>query len=253
MHTAPEHSLERLRPLSGELSVRTARDLYLDENGFTLATYDAKWTEAQIFGITFKISNTDRHRNAIQLHDLHHAATGYGTDIIGEVEVSAWECRSGVRHLGLYVASIVVGLTLFGLLIAPLRTLRAWSSGAHHRSLFHLGLGYEEIMEMPLGTLRKRLALPLTGLHRGMRMLRSGAPESHTIHDDQSEAPSSAIVLLVEVALLLGGLATYLLLSEPASGRDSGYAVVVAIHLAILSVGCAGVSVRLAARRRSGP
>ena len=51
-----------------------------------------------------------------------------GTDVFGEIEVSAWECRGGLRGLGLFVRGIVVGFTLLGLLIAPLRTWRAFDA-----------------------------------------------------------------------------------------------------------------------------
>jgi hypothetical protein len=252
MPSGPKLPETRLRPLPADLSVRAARDAYLEENGFSVETYDARWTDATLLGMKFKIPNTARHRSAIMLHDLHHAATGYGTDLFGEVEVSAWECRRGVRPLGLYVASIVVGLALFGVLIAPRRTWRAWCAGAGRGSLFHREEGYEAILGLSLGALRERLGIPKAGLHRGPRMLVAGAPGARETESALDEAPSSAIALLIEVAVLLGGLAIYLLVSDTGSGRDDGYAFVVAIHLAILATVCVAASVRLAARRGSG-
>jgi ubiquinone biosynthesis protein Coq4 len=40
------------------------------------------------------------------LHDLHHVATGFGTDMIGEGEVSVWETRRRLRPLGQEAAAV---------------------------------------------------------------------------------------------------------------------------------------------------
>jgi hypothetical protein len=37
------------------MRVRDARDAYLAENGFTLAGYDAAWTEASLLGVMVPI------------------------------------------------------------------------------------------------------------------------------------------------------------------------------------------------------
>src|SRR5438105_15281405 len=109
-----------------EWTVRQARDAYLAENGFTVDAYDAKWTDGSFLGIKLVVPNTPRHRWAIMRHDLHHVATGYGTDIVGEAEISAWELRRGLRGLGLYVGTIVTSIALFGLVRAPRPPVPAW-------------------------------------------------------------------------------------------------------------------------------
>lgn len=169
----------RTLPLAAELSVREGRDLYLAENGFSLAEYDAKRTPASLFGVRFSVPNTPRHRVAIMLHDLHHVATGYGTDPAGEAEISAWEVRRGLRGLGLYVASIVVSAGLLGLIVAPLRTLRAWSASSAERSLFNSDdLSYEQLLALTVGELRQKLGLPVAGLAATPRGLHGMAPPS---------------------------------------------------------------------------
>ena len=110
-------TLEHALPSS--LRVREARDLYLAENGFTVAAYDEPWTQASFFGLSFSVPNTETHRWAIMLHDLHHVATGFGTDLVGEGEISAWEVRGGLGPIGVYVGAIVLGGATFGLAIAP--------------------------------------------------------------------------------------------------------------------------------------
>jgi hypothetical protein len=162
----------RQRPLPAELGVEQARDAYLAENGFTLAGYEAPRTEASLLGIAFSVPNTPHHAWAIRLHDLHHVATGFGTDHAGEAEISAWEARRGLRALGLYVGSIVVAGALFGLLVAPRRTLRAWRVSGRARSLFNDDrLSYEALLALSVGELRQQLGLPRDGLATQPRAL----------------------------------------------------------------------------------
>ena len=141
-------------------------------------------------------------------------------------------------------------MTLLGVLIAPLRTWRAWTTGRGTSSLFHEDLDYPEILSLTLASLRERLGLPTEGLCREPRALREGAPG---LPDAPAEGASPAIPILLQVALLLGGLAAYLLVSDAGSDRDDGYAFVVAIHLAILAAGCLAASVKLATSRRGRP
>lgn len=165
----------------GSWSVRRARDAYLAENGFTLEGYDDAWTSASFFGIPLKVPNTKRHRWAIMLHDLHHVATGYGTDLVGEGEISAWELR-GIGSLGLYVGSIVVAGTLAGALLAPRRAVAAWRAASSARSLFELvppdpdDASYEVLLDLTVGELRARLGVPADGLSREPRRLHDFAP-----------------------------------------------------------------------------
>ena len=172
------------RPFPASWTVRRARDAYLAENGFTVAAYQEPWTEASAFGIPFKVPNTARHRWAIMLHDLHHVATGYGTDLIGEGEISVWEARRGLRALGLYVAGIVAVGSLGGALLAPRRALAAWrASGRGRPSLFVSDFteqDYEAMLDLTVGELRERLGVAREGLATH-RALHSRAPEAQLI------------------------------------------------------------------------
>jgi hypothetical protein len=170
----------RRSPISPEATVEQGRDAYLHENGFTLEAYEAAWTPASFLGLRFAVPNTSRHRWAIRLHDLHHVATGYGTDPAGEAEISAWELRRGIRSLGLYVGTIVLGLALLGLVIAPRRTLRAWrASGPAGRTLFNQRdeVAYESLLRRPVGELRTLLGVPRLGLAECPGGLHSRAPQ----------------------------------------------------------------------------
>jgi len=118
-------------------------------------------------------------------HDLHHVLTGFGTDLAGEAEVSAWECRGGLRPLGLYTGGIVLGLALAGLVVAPRRTLAAWRHGPAGGSLFHEPCSYEEALADSVGRLREELGLPPAGLAESPRRLHADAPRPHPL-----DAPS---------------------------------------------------------------
>jgi hypothetical protein len=172
----------RAAAIDGTHSVRVGRDAYLAENGFTLEAYDAKWTPASLFGLSFSVPNTPTHRRAIMWHDLHHVATGYGTDLAGEAEISAWELRRGLAGLDLYVSAIVVTAALSGLAIAPLRTWRAWqAAGRSGRNLFARALSeYDTLLELDIAELRRRLGVPPEGLARE-RGLHSTAPGVRTL------------------------------------------------------------------------
>jgi hypothetical protein len=163
-----------------EYSVERGRDAYLAENGFGVETYTAKYTPASFMGIPLSIPNTKRHQWAIRLHDLHHVATGYGTDMAGEAEISAWEARRGVRSLGLYVGAIVVSLALFGLVFAPRRTIAAWrTSGSSARSLFGRDdLDYDALLRMSVAELRAELHVPAWGIAQQQHGLHALAPKA---------------------------------------------------------------------------
>jgi hypothetical protein len=167
-------SLER--PVPGSFTVREGRDLYLAENGFSVESYDEPTTKATMLGIRFSVPNTPTHRWAIMLHDLHHVATGFGTDFTGETEVSAWECPQGLRPLGLYTGGLVLNLAMLGFVFSPRCARAAWRA-SKAPNLFHRPEhSYEDLLEMRVGDLRRMLGLPEDGLWPRPRRLHAHAP-----------------------------------------------------------------------------
>ncbi len=165
-------------PIDSTMPVISARDAYLAENGFTVAGYDDAWTPASFFCFDFAVPNTKRHRWGIMLHDLHHVASGYGTDLVGEAEISAFELRGGLKGLGLYVGSLVSMGAMMGVIIAPRRTYRAWKSAKGARSLWtQTELTYDSALEMSVGELRERIGFPLSGVATEKRKLHKNAPK----------------------------------------------------------------------------
>lgn len=166
------------KPASPEVTVREARDTYLAENGFSLEEYEAKWTKASFFGLRFVVPNTRRHRFAIMLHDLHHVATGFGTDLTGEGEISAWELRQ-LPALGLYVGGIVALGAAAGFVLSPRRTVAALRAGRNHTPLFGTvsdERDYEALLDLTVGELRQRVGASREGVADRPRRLHAYAP-----------------------------------------------------------------------------
>jgi hypothetical protein len=166
----------RAHALPPALRVRDARDAYLAENGFSTAGYDSPRSEGSLFGFKFSVPNPPVHQRALRLHDLHHVATGFGTDHAGEAEISVWQVRRGLRGGGLYVASIVLGNALLGLAVAPLRTLAAAQLSRHGGSLLDVTIDYESLLALTVFELRQLLGIPVQGLNPGTRGLHAHAP-----------------------------------------------------------------------------
>lgn len=165
-------------PLPASMRVRDARDAYLAENGFTLEAYDSPTTSGSLLGMKFSVPNPPSHRRAIRLHDLHHVATGFGTDQAGEGEISAWQARRGLRSTGAYVTAIVTMNALLGLVFAPRQTLAALRGSREGGSLFGMSIAYDELLDLTVGELRQMLAIPPHGLASRPRRLHSHAPRT---------------------------------------------------------------------------
>ena len=141
-------------------TVRQALDVYLSTNGFDVAAYDAPTYEvdmAEVTGDVWTFRNTPARKRAVPFHDLHHVATGYGTDVLGEAEIGAWELVAGCDSLFLWwINASAVGL---GLLIGPRRTVRALWRAIGQRSLYRERIDYDEALAMAVVELRARLGI----------------------------------------------------------------------------------------------
>jgi hypothetical protein len=158
------------------MRVREALEAYLGENGFTKEAYESAKTSGSFLGKTVSVPNPESHQRALRLHDLHHVATGFGTDHAGEGELSAWQLRRGLHGVGAYVAAIVIVNTAVGLLFAPRRTVGAFKLAGGGRSLFDRGVDYESLLDRSVGELRALLGVPEGGLASVPRGLHAHAP-----------------------------------------------------------------------------
>ena len=84
-------------------------------------------------------------------HDLHHLILGHGTDLWGEIAVSAFELRTGPPNAfiwGLCLLGVAAGIVL-----APRLTWRTWRDAAGWRNAYGL-----DVHGWTVGEVRERLA-----------------------------------------------------------------------------------------------
>lgn len=136
-------------------TVRAARDQYFAANGFSDETYRERWARFKLGPVPVILPNTKSRQRALPLHDLHHIATGYDTSVIGENEIAAFELGGGCSN---YAAAWLINAGGFamGLLLAPVRTYRAYVRGRHSRNLYRDGW-HDSLLEMSVGELKRRV------------------------------------------------------------------------------------------------
>lgn len=118
------------------LTLAQARDAYFRQNGFgDDGGYSAKWVDFKLGPLPFPFPNTPARVRAVKYHDLHHILTGYQTNFVGELEISAFEIGGGCADM---VAAWVLNLAGLagGMFIAPLRTARAFVRGSRAATLY---------------------------------------------------------------------------------------------------------------------
>ena len=79
-----------------DLTLRDARRIYFDANGFGAdGGYHDAWVRFDLGPLPVAFPNTPSRVRAVRFHDLHHIATGYETTTVGEGEIAAWELGGG--------------------------------------------------------------------------------------------------------------------------------------------------------------
>ena len=63
--------------LAHAMTLRQARDLYLEESGFSTDTYVEEWVDIPFGPLPLRLPNTDARKRVLPVHDIHHALTGY--------------------------------------------------------------------------------------------------------------------------------------------------------------------------------
>ena len=140
------------------LEVREARARYFRDNEFGEdGGYGEAWVKIALGPLPVFVPNTAARVRAVRLHDLHHVATDYDTDLAGEAEIAAWEIASGC---GGFVAAWILNLyaLAIGLVVAPGRTWRAFVRGNRTCNLYRLGWD-EGLLDGSVGALRSKLEL----------------------------------------------------------------------------------------------
>ena len=158
-------------------TVKRALHFYLSENGFDIEDYQKSWVWIDVWKLRIPFPNPPSRQRVIGLHDLHHVATGYGTDLPGEAEVSAWEARTGLSGVSPFIQFVVLNGFLSGFLHSPRRTLASFRNVPLADNLLKPNTSYKDYLHLTVGELRAKLGLPEEGLAKE-RALHSGAPLS---------------------------------------------------------------------------
>lgn len=85
------------------------------------------------------IRNTNKRREVIVYHDLHHVFTGYTNSRIGEGEVGAWELGTDCWNRPVAVLYNLSGMAT-GLCGSPKRIKKAFLLGCHQKNLYDLNI-----------------------------------------------------------------------------------------------------------------
>lgn len=140
--------------------VREARARYFEANGFAAdGGYDDDWVRLKLGPIPLAFPNTPSRKAAVPMHDLHHIATGYDTDLAGEAQIGAWEIASGCWQVrAAWVLNMLVQFPI--LLFRMPRIHRAFVRGRHSTNLYGAsGEPAAGLLEGNVGELRARLDL----------------------------------------------------------------------------------------------
>ena len=138
-------------------TVRAARALYFERNGFGDGGYDLAWVPVKVGPAELVIRNSASRVRSVRLHDLHHIATGYPTTLEGEALIAAWELASGCRdHWAAWFLN--ANAFCFGLVLAPRSLWRAFVRGRHSKNLY-VGEFHEDLLDGSVGELRGRLGV----------------------------------------------------------------------------------------------
>ena len=139
-------------------TVRAGRDRYLTDNSLTLDSYAERGFPIYVARRVVRLPNP----GLLHLHDLHHVVTGYGTGLIGEAEISAYELRAGCRSVMVHL--LCFGAILGAMFVAPRRIIRAWRRARGARTLYYSTLPYETLLNMSVAELRRHLNIAPQGL-----------------------------------------------------------------------------------------
>lgn len=136
------------------MTMREARKVYFDANGFgDTGGYDDVWVDFKLGPIPMPFPNTKGRVRAVRYHDLHHLLTGYDTDIVGELEIAAWEIAAGCKGYG--AAWILnLGGIAGGIVRAPRRVFAAFVRGRGERTIYDEDL--EHVLDLTVGEARRR-------------------------------------------------------------------------------------------------
>jgi hypothetical protein len=97
---------------------------------------DVRWITARIGGRAIPVLPVVGYRDTLVMHDVHHAVTGYGTSLAGEIELAAWELASGGCGWSVLFWLDRLLAAALGLFVLPMRSIHAFRAGLGRRNLY---------------------------------------------------------------------------------------------------------------------
>ena len=148
-----------MRHYADTLTLLAARAAFFDDASLGVdGGYGAWWVRVEAKPFPLFFPNSRRRVAAAKLHDLHHVATEYRSDWVGEAEIAAWEIAGGCGPYG-WAWLLNAGAFAVGLFRAPKRTFRAFLRGRRVRNLYHRGFADSALESTTVGSLRRQLGL----------------------------------------------------------------------------------------------
>ena len=130
---------------------------YLDDNGYQVDGYIDRRFKISVGFLVLDFPNPGK----LPYHDLHHVVSGYGTGLIGEAEVSAYELRGGCPTA--MILFLCLGSISIGSVLSPRRVWRAWRIARGTSTLYDSSIPYKQLLEMDVHDLRGCLNIPERG------------------------------------------------------------------------------------------
>jgi hypothetical protein len=179
---------------AADCPVGVARDAYFQRYGLGDGGYNDDWVHLKAGYIPVAFPNTPARKRNIGAHDLHHLATGCNAVWNqGEIDVSAYEIRTG--GCGTFVFGWVLILNAFtlGLFVRPGAMFRCFVQSRGARNLFQRQVG------------RRFDGMTIAELRRYLRIL--DAPRQAAADDVFQFAMWGVLALAMTAASVAGPLA----------------------------------------------
>lgn len=138
-------------------TLRQALEEHLAEEGFAPdGDVHERWVTVRLGPVPLCLPNLRVRQSSVFPHDCNHVVSGYGHDLVGESEISAWELGGGFGgHLAAYFLAWPFVLPIS--VRSPRRAFAAFVRGRRTRNFFVLDPG--AYLDRPLSDVRRELGL----------------------------------------------------------------------------------------------
>lgn len=152
---------------SDRLTVGEALDLYFARSGFGRETYTSRWVRLPVGPFALYLPNLKPRRDVVPLHDVNHVVAEYATNWTGEFEITGYELGKG---LGRYWFGWLIDLQgiWLGLVLHPLRTMRAFARGRRSGNLYRTFRNDDRLLAMTVGEVRAAVGVAPKEIRAGV-------------------------------------------------------------------------------------